>query len=45
MPLELSYEDAKTLQRELFELIGRYAGREGPDTYLLGLQLAPVDDA
>lgn len=43
MPLRLAYDDAKALQRELFELIGRYAGRNGPDAYLLGLQLAPLD--
>jgi hypothetical protein len=45
MPLRLGFEDAKALQRELFDLIERYAGRGGPDAYLLGLQLAPVDEA
>lgn len=43
MPLRLGHEDAKALQRELFDLIGRYSGRSGSDDYLLGVQLAPVD--
>lgn len=43
MPLRLGYADAKALQREMFELIERYAHRDGPDDYLLGLQLAPIE--
>ncbi|MBB5234007.1 helix-turn-helix domain-containing protein [Deinococcus budaensis] len=41
-PLRLSREEAKTLQRELAELYGRYAGRPGPGSYLLRLHLMPA---
>ncbi|MCA9838990.1 MAG: hypothetical protein KC422_18890 [Trueperaceae bacterium] len=41
MPLKLEFEDAKALQADLFELIGKYAQKQGSQTYLLGLSLAP----
>jgi hypothetical protein len=44
MPLRLNFADAKELQRELFALLGRYADREGAQTYLLGLAFAPMDE-
>ena len=43
-PLRLDFEDAKALQRELFELIGRYAAKRGAQPYLLGVQLAPTPE-
>lgn len=39
--LQLSREDAKALQRELYELRLRYASRRGPERYLYRLNLAP----
>lgn len=41
MPLKLEFEDAKALQAELFTLIGKYAQKQGSQSYLLGLALAP----
>ena len=43
MPLSLEFEDAKALQADLFQLIGKYASKQGSQDYLLGLALAPVE--
>ena len=43
LPLRLEFEDAKALQQELFGLIEAYAQKQGPNAYLLGLALAPVE--
>jgi hypothetical protein len=40
--LSLSFEDAKALQRELSELLGRYLGREGGQRYVVRLAMAQV---
>ncbi len=40
--LELDYEDAKELQRELFDLLLRYQRRRGAQRYVAHLGLAPV---
>lgn len=40
--LELDYEDAKTLQRELFDLVLRYQRKRGAQRYVLHAGLAPV---
>ena len=42
VPLRLDHAAAKALQRELLALVERYDGRDGPDTYLLTLGLAPL---
>ena len=42
--LHLDFEDAKALQRELFELLLRYQRKEGAQRYLLRLGLAPVEE-
>lgn len=42
--LHLDFEDAKALQRELFELLLRYQRKDGPQRYLLRLGLAPLGD-
>ncbi|UBV42497.1 hypothetical protein LAJ19_12845 [Deinococcus taeanensis] len=39
--LHLTREDAKALQRDLHDLLTRYAGRRGPGRYLYRLNLAP----
>ncbi|MBB6099048.1 hypothetical protein HNR42_002484 [Deinobacterium chartae] len=41
--LRLEAEDAKALQRELFELYARYASRSGSRSYLLRLGLTPLE--
>lgn len=38
----LDFEDAKTLQRELFELLLQYQRKEGAQRYIVRLALAPV---
>lgn len=47
--IQLDHEDAKTLQREMFELLLRYQRKSGAQRYVLHLGLAPVleepDDA
>ncbi len=40
--LELDYQDAKTLQRELFALLQRYQRKRGAQRYVVHLGLAPV---
>ena len=40
--LQLDYDDAKALQRELFELLLRYQGERGGQRYVVHLGLAPV---
>lgn len=42
--LHLDFEDAKALQRELFELLLRYQRKEGAQRYLLRLGLAPLEE-
>lgn len=42
--LHLDFEDAKTLQRELFELLLRYQRKEGAQRYVLRLGLAPLGE-
>lgn len=42
--LYLDFEDAKELQRELFELLLRYQRKEGAQRYLLRLGLAPLEE-
>ncbi|GGR73970.1 transcriptional regulator [Deinococcus seoulensis] len=39
--LNLTRDDAKALQRDLHDLIARYAGRDGPHPYLYRVNLAP----
>lgn len=41
IPLKLDHAAAKELQRELARLVERFDGRNGPDTYMLTLGLAP----
>ena len=43
-PLKLDFADAKALQKDLFELIGTYAQKQGSSDYLLGLALAPDEE-
>jgi hypothetical protein len=43
--LELDFEDAKALQRELFDLVLRYARRTGAQRYVVHVGLAPILDA
>jgi hypothetical protein len=40
--LELDYEDAKTLQGELVELLQRYQRKRGAQRYVVHLALAPI---
>jgi hypothetical protein len=40
--LELDYEDAKALQRELVDLLQRYQRRRGAQRYVVHLGLAPI---
>jgi|SRR5690606_29182083 len=40
--LALDFEDAKALQREMFELLQRYLQKEGSQRYVVHLGLAPV---
>lgn len=42
--LTLDFEDAKALQREMFELVKRYQRKSGPQRYLVRMGLAPVLD-
>ena len=42
--LHLDFDDAKELQRELFELLLRYQRRNGAQRYLLRLGLAPLEE-
>jgi DNA-binding transcriptional ArsR family regulator len=42
VPLHLTNEEAKGLQAELFALLGRYLGKQGDVTHVLGLTLSPV---
>jgi hypothetical protein len=42
VPVALGDADAKELQRELLALVGRYAGRPGAPTHLLGVFLTPA---
>jgi len=42
VPVSLDDASAKDLQRELYELLGRYAGRPGAPTHLMGLFLTPA---
>ncbi len=42
--LYLDFEDAKALQRELFQLLLRYQQLEGSQRYLLRLGLAPLEE-
>ena len=41
VPLKLSREDAKQLQREMLELLVRYGDRIGPEDYVAQVGLAP----
>jgi len=41
-PLQLDHTRAKRLQHDLNELVRRYQGGEGPDTYWVSVGLAPV---
>jgi hypothetical protein len=41
--LRLSLEEAKTLQKELEEIVERYSERSGDEKYLLRLGLTPID--
>lgn len=43
VPLALNAQQAKELQRELLELIGRYQGSGASPTHLLGLFLTPAE--
>jgi hypothetical protein len=43
VPLTLDDAQAKELQRELLDLIGRYAGAPGRPTHLMGLFLTPAE--
>lgn len=40
----LDFEDAKALQREMFELLQRYQKKQGAQRYIVHLGLAPVAD-
>lgn len=40
--LMLDYEDAKAMQREMFDLLARYLDKEGSQRYVVHLALAPV---
>ena len=40
----LDFEDAKSLQREMFELLMRYEQKQGAQRYIVRLGLAPVRD-
>lgn len=40
--LQLDFADAKALQRELFDLIARYAALGGAQSYLMGVSLVPT---
>jgi hypothetical protein len=44
-PMQLSNDDAKALQLELLELIGKYASRGGPHGYIVNIGLAPSDES
>jgi hypothetical protein len=38
----LDYEDAKTLQREMFELLKKYQQKQGAQRYIVRLGIAPI---
>ena len=40
----LDYEDAKTLQNEMFNLLKRYTQKRGSQRYIVRLGLAPISD-
>jgi len=40
----LDYDDAKAMQREMFELLMRYLRKEGSQRYVVHLAMAPVLD-
>lgn len=40
--LTLDFEDAKALQRELFDLLQRYLAKSGAQRYVVHLAMAPV---
>jgi hypothetical protein len=40
----LDFEDAKSLQRELFDLLKRYQQKEGAQRYILRLGMAPIGE-
>lgn len=42
-PLQLEFDDAKRLQRELFDVLERYRDLRGAQRYVLGLALAPTE--
>lgn len=44
-PLYLDYQDARALERELYDLFDRYRGRRGAAPYLLHMVLTPLADA
>ena len=39
----LDYEDAKTLQNEMFNLLKRYTQKRGSQRYIVRLGLAPIE--
>ena len=42
-PIQLDFEDAKAMQRELVEVMLRYMEKGGNRTYLLGLFLTDIE--
>ena len=42
-PIQLDFEDAKAMQRELVEMMSRYMEKGGNRTYLLGLFLTDIE--
>lgn len=42
--VRLDFEDAKALQREMFELLLRYQQKDGAQRYILRLGMAPVEE-
>jgi predicted transcriptional regulator len=42
--IQLDFEDAKAMQREMVEVMLRYMGKGGKQTYLLGLFLTNIED-
>jgi hypothetical protein len=40
----LDFEDAKSLQRELFDLLKRYQQKEGAQRYIMRLGMAPIGE-
>jgi hypothetical protein len=39
----LDFEDAKTLQREMFELLKKYQQKQGAQRYIVRLGIAPIN--